>query len=627
MGNAYVDYLRSMNPAVVAAACIPFLVCAAVWFYFYIKYNRKVLKKLESTFRRINSCTKNLMDCKMENLDAMDEVALDSTTLEFAAAWQKMKGQVRRRYTEEVLPEASSFFRKAAIIDVPAHRGSVKTIWGVSILLMLLSVLLPLITETVMNGHANVIASSAGLLPAGLILVGLLLFSGLDNLAHNKTLEAYQRFLFLFDTVLPTADGMAGPALLLDASRKNQKAFEAATETMVTAFSQDTEKISDAIDAFSNGGVLPALHAAMKELTVGFIVPAMSDIKDTLNETLDQVVMKQESGIRELTDSFAARLADTLELRMNKISDGLSQYQSRMEEQNSLYQERIDALNGLLAQNMREFSDFMENQKEILCGSAEVLKHADELYQQETENAMKRNEHENKMLEIINEFRSQTEKFAQDAMAFTMESGKAQQSFGVLVTSITERMQESLMGAGREIASGINKAVGDNAKAIADLTVQSQALREDYETFFQRREESTKQTLDEMDYQMQGLITRMSEDIGTMLKASVEENGSILSQYKNQTADLLQSFDEQARSIGLYAREINMDISDLSKNLGASVTEFNEKIREGILLTVSDFDKGFAELAGRIANTVESIADAVENLPASIRAEKTGKIE
>jgi hypothetical protein len=50
----------------------------------------------------------------------------------------------------------------------------------------------------------------------------------------------------------------------------------------------------------------------------------------------------------------------------------------------------------------------------------------------------------------------------------------------------------------------------------------------------------------------------------------VEENRSILSQYKDQTASLLMSFDEQARSMGLYAKEINMDVAELSLNLKAS---------------------------------------------------------
>lgn len=620
MSGAIADYLLGLDPLAAAAACMPLLVCASVWMSFYIRYDRRILRRLELTFQRIVRYAEGLEGCKPENLDALDEIALDTATKEFTTAWKKMKGQAERRYTEEIIPEARSFFREHALIGVPAHRSSVKTIWGASALLALLSVLMPPVAELIRYGRAETTDFTAGLIPAALILIGLLLFAGFDRSAINRTLGAYHLFLDAFDTALPTADAMAGPALLLDTSRKNQKAFEAAAETMTAGFTKETEKLIAVIDEFCRGGVLPALNSAMRELTDGYLVPALDGIKDTLNGTLDQIVAKQESGVKELTDSFAARLADTLEVRMNGIADGLCQYQNRMEEQNTLYQERIDALNGILTQNMQELAVFMEKQKEILGGSAEVLKHAFDLFDFETENAAKRNEHEGKMLQIADRFREQTERFAQEALTFARESGKAQQTFKELVMSITEQMRESLAGAGREIAEGINRAVGDNARAIADLTVQAQALREDYESYFQRREESTQRTLEEMDYQIQGLLTRMSEDVGAMLSAAVEENRSVLSQYKDQTAELLQSFDEQARSIGLYAREINMDISELSRNLRDSVAEFNEKIREGIQATVGDFDRGFAELAERIANTVESIADAVENLPASLQA-------
>lgn len=674
MSEIIVEYLRMVHPVTLAAAYIPLLAAAAVWIFFYLRYDRRILKKLALTFKRIAEGAEYLTECSLENLRAMDADAMDSPTPEFEAAWMKMMSQVERRYTEDIFPEAGSFFKEAPLITVPGHRGSIRTIWCLSALLMLLSVFLPPIVENLLTGYAGEAASVAGRIPAGLILAGQLLFTMIDRSVLSNTIEAYQRFLFLFDTVLPTADVIAGPALILAASRKNQEAFREAaedikeafsesalkiaaafsdnstkiskafsentskidtafsdnmskidaaftekTDIITAAFSENTAKIAAAIDEFSNGGVLPALHNAMQELTAGYIAPALDGIKATLNQTLDQIVKKQEDGIRELTDSFANRLAGTLELRINNIAENLAQYHDRMENQNTLYQERIDSLNGLLIENMQKFTESMEAQKNILGKSAEVLSQAEDIYRSEAEITANFNEHEGKMLEITKDFHAQTEKFAKEAMAFVQENAKAQLSFGEVVNAITDQLQDALTGAGREIADGINRAVVDNAQAIADLTVQAQALREDYEKFFQRREDSTQLMLEEMDYQIQGLITRMSEDVGEMLKKTVEENGSILSQYKDQTGELLQSFDEQARSMGLYAQEIKMDISELSQNLTASVEEFNEKIKEGVQTTFSDFDRGFAGLAARIANTVESIADAVENLPASIK--------
>jgi hypothetical protein len=100
----------------------------------------------------------------------------------------------------------------------------------------------------------------------------------------------------------------------------------------------------------------------------------------------------------------------------------------------------------------------------------------------------------------------------------------------------------------------------------------------------------------------------------------LEQNTSVLEQYKDSTTNLLQSFDEQARSISLYAKEMNFDITELSANMRESVATFTTGIREGIELTVGDFDKGLAELTERLAVTVEGISDAVENLPAAINS-------
>ncbi|HWQ78933.1 MAG TPA: hypothetical protein VN381_08950 [Anaerovoracaceae bacterium] len=729
MIDVFTEFWR-INPIAMVFAYIPLLAGIAMWIAFYVKYDWGVLRNLKLTFKQLRDCAEGFSESKTENLNALDDAALEFATIEFEGAWRKMMNQAERRYTGGIIPEAGTFFHEDALITVPAHRRTVKMIYSLSIVLTLLSVVFPRVIDRLMHGSVSDASLNAGMAPAGLILVGILVFAGVDILVHNSTLIAFQRFLFTFDMVIPTADALAGPALLVEASSKSQKAFETVSEKMLiafsqnteqamavfsqkseqmiadlskkseqaitdlshksenlvagfsekteqltiglsdkteqmiasfslntqqmatvfsqntdqmsaavsqntmqmvsafsrdtremaTAFSKDTEKLVQAVNELGSEGVVPAVQNGIREMTDGYIVPSLEGIRDLLAGTLAQVVEKQETGVKELTDSFAARLADTLEIRMNGIAGALAQYQNRMEEQNTLYQERIESLNGLLSKNMQTFFDFMQNLKEILGGSAEVLNHADEFYRFELENREKINEHEKNMLKITDNFRVQAERFAQETLTIAQENHKAQQSFGVLVAAITERMEEAMAGAGKYIASGITGAVADNAKAIEDLTVQAQALRSDYEAFFTRREDSVQRMMDEMDYQIQGLITRLSEDVGVMLKTSVDENSSILSQYKDQTATLLLSFDEQARSMGLYAKEINMDVADLSQNLKVSVSEFNEKIKEGVQMTISDFDKGFAELAGRIANTVESIADAVENLPASIKA-------
>lgn len=626
------DGFSTMDFLALIVMSIPFLAGLTIWLSFYIRFDQNVLRQLEEVFLRVANFSEGLSGCSVNNLKLMNEEALDQATPEFQAAWRKVMLQAEKRYTEEILPEGKSFFPKDVLITVPARRNAIKIIWGTVLILLILSIWMPslimIFSEIGMGGMGSVF----GLISAVVLLLVHLLFTFLDWRALCRTEEAYHRFLYAFDMAVPTASELAGPALLLDATRKNQKAFEKTEEEVARvgreiteAFRKDTEKISGAIDDFANGGVLPALKEAMQKLTDDFILPSNRSITEKLDETLKAVTARQETGMQELANSFAARLSDTLEVRMGLISAALERYQDRMEEQNTRYQNRIDELNRLLEAKMREMASFTENQSRSMERTEEILSRMEELQREGAGSAVRLNEGLGNMLELTEQFRNQTGKFTQDVLSFTEKSEESQLQFGNLVKEITGGMQKAMAGAGIEIAQGINKAVGDNAKAISDLTVQAQALREDYELFFTRNEETAKTTLEEMDYQVQGLITRMSEEIGTMLQTTIARNGEILSQYKDQTAGILTAFDEQARSISLYAKEINMDISELSTNLGVSITEFNEKMREGLSLTIGDFDQGLAELTNRIANTVESITEAVEVLPERIKMESPGR--
>ena len=92
--------------------------------------------------------------------------------------------------------------------------------------------------------------------------------------------------------------------------------------------------------------------------------------------------------------------------------------------------------------------------------------------------------------------------------------------------------------------------------------------------------------------------------------------------FEGNTANLLANLDEQSRSIGLYAKELNYDISALSANLKESVAEFSEQLHKGVVQTFEVFDDGLAEVTGRLANTVESIKDCADNLSSALASVK-----
>ncbi|SHJ37242.1 hypothetical protein [Parasporobacterium paucivorans] len=370
----------------------------------------------------------------------------------------------------------------------------------------------------------------------------------------------------------------------------------------------------------------------------------ITQMVDAQDQRITQMMDQQVQQMAALTVSFTEALTDTLHENITGLNQQIGGLQTQM-----------DVLNQKLSSNIDELGNMLHQQHEVLEESAKMLMSSGEnqertiaetreIQRRAVENSEQLGQHVQRMADTIVQLTQQTQTFSQDAFKFTRDTNEAQvrvledvklsqdkleaavnetmsqyarmnDMISGMMDNITQRMNEAMTNAGREIAHGIKEVTADNAEAISNLTEQAQNLRNDYETYFSRLEDSTYKTLEDMDYQIRGIIGRITEDIGAMMKENTEANADILGRYKDNTTDLLQSFDEQARSIGLYAKEINMDITDLSNNLQASVGEFSSKMQEGVRMTLGEFDSGLSELTQRIANTVESISDAVEALP------------
>ncbi len=382
---------------------------------------------------------------------------------------------------------------------------------------------------------------------------------------------------------------------------------------------------------------------------------------DSLNRTLDDQISSLAMASREVRGQMVefnfslgnhlAELMNTteksIELQKQQVAAFADDLHKLMSSLNTKISDNLDTISGMFMEQRQ----LMEESARILIDTGEAqertISENKEILQKAVENSEFLNQQIQSMAATVDKLTEQTTAFSREAFTFTRETNEAQirmsedvkisqgkleaavnetmsqyskmnSMISDMMDNITERMNEAMTNAGREIALGIKEVTADNAEAIGNLTEQAQNLRSDYDNYFTRLESSTSQILENMDYQIKDLIIRITEDIGAMMKENISANAEILNQYKDNTSELLQSFDEQARSIGLYAHEINMDITDLSNNLQASAAEFGKSIQEGVRLTLGEFDSGLSELSARIANTVESISDAVEALPEAL---------
>ena len=195
---------------------------------------------------------------------------------------------------------------------------------------------------------------------------------------------------------------------------------------------------------------------------------------------------------------------------------------------------------------------------------------------------------------------------------------KAARAAASLLENIVTEINRAMEGVGKEIADSIGKATGESFEIVSRLTEQTAQLKQEYDTYFTRVEEQNRNSYDDLDYHIQNITARFAEETKVVISKLQESISAAMGLFEGNTATLLSNLDEQSRSIGLYAKELSYDISSLSSNLKEAVEEFSGHLHEGVVRTFDDFDAGLSEISKRLANTVESIRDSVENLPLAL---------
>jgi len=195
---------------------------------------------------------------------------------------------------------------------------------------------------------------------------------------------------------------------------------------------------------------------------------------------------------------------------------------------------------------------------------------------------------------------------------------KAAQAAANMLQDVVAEMNRAMDGVGKQIADSIGATLIESAEMVDKLAVQMSTLKQEYDSYFNKLDEQNKNAYDELDFHMQNVIARFSQETETVIGKLQESISSAMGLFEGNTATLLSNLDEQSRSIGLYAKELNYDISSLSASLKESVADFAEHLHKGVVTTFEDFDSGLSEVSKRFANMVESIRDSVENLPAAL---------
>jgi len=582
---------------ILAAATIPLIAAVFIWLGFYIRYDVRRLRPLIKSFKMLSYEAEGIIDCKKENLISL-EVLIDAFIPDsLSKSWAQMNRCLEDHYGGELIPQGKTFFHFDSLVEIDGNRTGAGALYKSFWVFGILTLSLPILTSILLYPSYLMFAACAGLCAFTLIAVIWLLFLFADGSIFHNAEREYSRFINEFDRIAPVAGEEA--ALTYEASRKNQIAFNAAANKIVRGF-----------DDFAGEMVMPALQ-----------------------EALTQISDNQDQGMAKLADKFSRHLTETLDTRIAGLSKTIRGIQVELTQLKDGLSENVSSLNNLLVTQRSVLED--AGHKLTQSGEAQIkaVAKAEEIQKKVYDSSELLVIQMETLSETVEAITKQNDRFSLEANNMLKAAGTTQAQIAAQLISsqssleasvnatnslfegITEKMNESMAEAGKEIALGIKEATGDNAEAIEKITEQSMLLREDYDNYFSRIDSYSKNTYEELEYHVQNIISSITEEIGKMLLESNQANQAVLADYSKSTNDLMIAFKEQSNSISLYAREIDLDVNELSENLKSSVAEFSHGLDGSVESIMREFDSGLAELSLRIANTVESICDAVEALP------------
>lgn len=188
-----------------------------------------------------------------------------------------------------------------------------------------------------------------------------------------------------------------------------------------------------------------------------------------------------------------------------------------------------------------------------------------------------------------------------------------------LYSDLLNRLDKSIDAMGDNLAASMRAAMGESVEIVEKLAVRTSEMKDLYDSYFTRIGEQSTKTLDDLDFSMQKVLASFSNETTQIIGKLTNNSSGALELFDKGIKDLVENMEEHSRNMGLYAKEINIDVADLSTNLRESVQEFSTKIQEGIYNTFQDFDKGLGEVTLRLATILESIKDSAEALQRAMK--------
>jgi hypothetical protein len=375
-------------------------------------------------------------------------------------------------------------------------------------------------------------------------------------------------------------------SLMTEASDKMSRSFESYAENIDGAFSKYVENL--------NG-------------TLGKISESNAEV----SAKLTNAAVEASGGVEKLFQKYVTGFAKEIKILLEKAEESNSLISSVARKLQDAETEQFEAASEAAAKILEEISSGAGKLAEQTCGKVNsVLEQYSSVMRDSVRDVMESNGDTAKML---------AESVVKIDSAGSSQFEKASQVAANMIEGISREMREAMKGIGTDIASTIESAYKESGDFLKQLDEKQKQLIEEYDQYFGNMDQSTIRIMTDLDASITGMVSRLAEDITSIVGSFNEASVKTSEQYEEATKEIMTMFSEQTRDMGLYAHEINADVSVLAAGLKDSIELFNNQMHKGIVDTFVDFDKGVAEFTKRMTDTIEAVREAVEALPAALK--------
>ena len=354
------------------------------------------------------------------------------------------------------------------------------------------------------------------------------------------------------------------------------------------------EKLYNAISQLNEGGA-SAIAGAVNE-KAGAQLDAFADVLQNLQET-----MKQSLETSEKTSSQANTiLLDT----MNQIAASLKQ---STDENMKKQQESTDQMGDQMKQLIATFSQSTEQaMKNMLVASNAAQQEMNDSVTQTKTSAQN----------IVSAVQEMTEKHC----ALLEESVNAnKQKVDDTVAILRETIKESNSTLGQSYS-----AIKDMAETLEDLLKKTQTAGKSMENSVAPIIEATnilKQQLETVQEQTNRLHEETATQIdklfeqGLLTEQSLMKMSESVSAAENTAVEAWNTYKEGLTGIG---DELSTVLNELNDNM----SQYNQKMNDGMKEKLSEFDKSVGNAVAQLATVIEELNDLVEDLTGNNRDRK-----